>query len=924
MTTRILDCSVSIGGVDFSSYVRSIAREHFICRPVGTATISVDPENAPACTPGAAVSISEMGTQRFTGAVSDVLKGHVPATYEIECQDEMKKLAEYNFVDTEIVSSGSSTISQWIEFFLQRVGISSYSVASTTDLVPAGITFQLESCMDIVKKLCNTQGWQMYADASGAVHIGDFMTQGVPTTISNTTRVAALQDDSWLRNKITVFGYGNAKGQYTQSIPELGTETREAVLANPYIPTLAAAQGAAERMAPYFATPLDTKEVVMEGGEQVVSLLDTVEFNDGYVGAHSGLVTGVESAFGSDGYLITYYLNERCPGFWGYWVSGVLGMYCSVYHTTSGSGGVYRTLNYQTWTDIGYNLVGDDRYIHAIGLNPFIQGELWACSADGLFKLPSSGSTWSQISTGAPSNDAGDSPAPAESDLVFVDIEFDRAVSGTFYVLARKKISNPPVRTWIFKTTTSGVSWSSYGVNNAGNYAIDTKGPYVKALDLSKVDGSLLRMVGSGASGVILGIEVPSTIDSSTVLYTSSSGSPQAYGITTEEIDQDTIYIFGRSLDGYPIQKSSNGGVLFVGKGLDFTGALACRSLLTISSGSPLIALLDSAQTWESDDRAESFHLQGDLTIVPWGSDREPTGFFGAGSSGPTFSSGSPNHAWCIAGIYSTSDWKLLQRASTGPPDYYQVIIEPWKRLDVVNVWIDDLESAGVPPFSTLQFHVYVKTYRWPDYFSAKLYFKTNAGPWVDEGPWEEQDVGPLMYSQNMTLIETIDDDYRVFRTIDKILIGWTTEGIQDDRMRITFYSLPTAVTQHCRNAFTSRRRHYAGEPTWGDFESLDGCAIMEYHYNATCDDFGAECMNNDCFEYTADFTYSGTLLRQLGLGLAEIIRTDLYGGELPPDVTDPSTGDRFNKSSNYGLTATAINTGLSSTGYVSDVEIQR
>jgi len=911
MTTRVLDCDVDIGGVDVSAYVRGITREHFMCRPVGTATVSLDPENAPAVVLGSTVSIAEMGTQRFTGYLSDVVKSHVPAIYEVECQDELKKLVEYGFVDTEIVATSGSTIDAWIRFFLDRVGISSYNVATTTGLVPGGITFRLENVMEIVRKLCSTQGWQIYADASGTVHVGDLLIRHLPTTISNVVRAAALDDDSWLRNKITVFGYGNVKGQYEQSIPELGSETREVVLANPYIPNLAAAQAVAAEMAPYFATPLDTKECVMEGGEQVVSLLDTIGFTDEYMGTHSGLVTGIESDFAPSGYLVTHYLNERCPGFWGYW-GEVLGMYCSVYHPISGSGGVYRTLDYESWTDISYNLSGDDRYIHAIGLSS--QGELWSCSADGLFKLPSSGSTWNQISTGAPSNDAGDSPAPTESDLVFVDIEFDRGTSGTLYALARTRVDNPPPRAWIFKSTTSGGGWSSYGVHRGGDYAIDVKGPYVKALDLSKVDGSVLRLVAVGTSGSILAIEVPSSIDSSTTLYSTSSGSAMAYGITTEEIDDDTIYVFGRGLSGYPIQKSSNGGGSFAGKGSDFIGAQGCRSLLTSSSGSPLIALLDSSQVWESDDHAENFHKQGDLTIVPWGSDREPTNFFGVGSSGPVFSSGSPNYALCYTGTYPTSIWKLVQNASTGAPNYDVIVTEPWFSLNITRVWIDDFEEVGTPT-SSIKFHVYVETFLWSDYWDAKLYYRRNSGDWIDEGPWEEQDTGPDMRSQAMTLYETIHDEWQVFRTTAKVSLTGAY-----DRMRVAFLTRRTPTTQHCTDVYSHRARFYAGEPSWGAL--LYGCTIMEHHYNATCGYFYFECSNDDCYQFIADFTYSGALKRQLSLGLAEIELVDLEGGG--PTGGDGFTGDRFNKSSNYGVTVTPVNTGLPSTGYVSDVEIAR
>jgi len=197
MTTRLLDCSVSIGGVDVSDYVTRIQRENFVCRPMGTATIYLDPENAPSCDPGDAVTISEMNHRVFTGYVSDAVKERAPAAYEVQCQDTLKRLVEYNFVDEALVSSGE-TVTYWIEYFLNTVGVS-HSVASATEAIPSGIEFHLESVMDIVQKLCGTKGWHMYADEYGVVHIGDFFTLGAATTINNAVAVLDTSDDGWLR-----------------------------------------------------------------------------------------------------------------------------------------------------------------------------------------------------------------------------------------------------------------------------------------------------------------------------------------------------------------------------------------------------------------------------------------------------------------------------------------------------------------------------------------------------------------------------------------------------------------------------------------------------------------------------------------------------------------------------------------------------
>lgn len=460
MTTRVLNCNVTIGGVNFSAHVTGIGREHFICRPVGLATIRVDAANAPACSPGDTVSILEMGIQRFTGYVADHGIGHTPAERVIECQDEMKRLVEYQFVDTSLISDGQ-TITYWIEYFLDHVGVASYDVATTTRIVPIGIEFRLENVMEIVRKLCGAMGWQTYADANGTVHVGNFLQAGLETVLSNAVRLSTLSSDSWLRNQIIVFGRGGAKGEVIQAVPELGDETRSAVLANPYIPTQADAQAAAEEMAPYFQTPLNTKEITYEGPEAVVSLLDTVAASDDYCGYVVGLVTGMESSFDASGYVVSLYLNERCPGFWGLWdVYTDHPIYLGLNHTALGSGkGAWKTNDRRRWYNISLNLAGNELNVNAVAINPFLSGEVWVCTPAGVFKKTWAGTAWSQVSMDDPVNSELAAPAPVEADIDWLAIEFDIFSPGTIYVLGAT--SN---RAWVFKTTSGGLAWSSYQV----------------------------------------------------------------------------------------------------------------------------------------------------------------------------------------------------------------------------------------------------------------------------------------------------------------------------------------------------------------------------------------------------------------------------------------------------------------------------
>jgi len=155
-----------------------------------------------------------------------------------------------------------------------------------------------------------------------------------------------------------------------------------------------------------------------------------------------------------------------------------------------------------------------------------------------------------------------------------------------------------------------------------------------RALDVSKEDGTRIHIAGLNASSNPLAIMVPSSMDAITTLDEGTSGSPM--GIVSEWDDHDDVYFYG-TIDGSPIRRSTSGST-FANAGSEFSGQI-CRNVLVheLAAGSP-VALTSDGEAWESDDRAVSFHKQGDIGFDPLGADREPedtiwTGRFGISGS---------------------------------------------------------------------------------------------------------------------------------------------------------------------------------------------------------------------------------------------------------------------------------------------------
>lgn len=84
---------------------------------------------------------------------------------------------------------------------------------------------------------------------------------------------------------------------------------------------------------------------------------------------------------------------------------------------------------------------------------------LWAATADGVAYSVDGGANWTVLSKddlGAPTNDAGDSPAPVTGDLDQIDLWFDPQDEERIYLLR-----TTATRVWLYYSDDYGVSWSN-------------------------------------------------------------------------------------------------------------------------------------------------------------------------------------------------------------------------------------------------------------------------------------------------------------------------------------------------------------------------------------------------------------------------------------------------------------------------------
>jgi hypothetical protein len=93
---------------------------------------------------------------------------------------------------------------------------------------------------------------------------------------------------------------------------------------------------------------------------------------------------------------------------------------------------------------------------------PTGQQHIWAATEDGIGFTVDGADNWTIIALadlGVPTNDAGDSPAPAAADMTIVDVGFCPQDPDRIYVVGTT--TSPNNRAWLYKTDDYGTTWSN-------------------------------------------------------------------------------------------------------------------------------------------------------------------------------------------------------------------------------------------------------------------------------------------------------------------------------------------------------------------------------------------------------------------------------------------------------------------------------
>lgn len=462
-----IDFSVTVGGNNISSYVLSIDRTHDICQGTGGFGINLSSNFPHSPNPFDDVTIQEHGNTVFTGYVDAFAKTIEPAACKLEGTDVLKRARDY-FISEPYISQGQ-TITYWVKFFLELCGLTNYNVENTTDIVPQNTEFNMEYILDILKKLCSAQGWVYYADGVGVVHVGDLMSIGEPTIlvqeVDNLIHVVRNINDTWIRNKVIVWGHGDIMGVAEDvSNPYFDlNEVRVAALHSWWFESQQSAQDFSELLLDEFMEPLDLKECSIISDLNCPFIGDTVIVKETYTGLdHLCLVTGLKSTMSTAGAVVLVFLDAKCPAYWGWGEHPQLWGYnyylCSMYIPY----GVYkRSFDGSYWFPINNGLLGEELSVYNIGVAPWNPKEIWRVGFAGVYVSRNAGWSWTKLTMGDPLNFAGDSPAPTEGDLVWMDVGFDRFNEGTVYTLAFYVGLHGTRRGWLYKTTNGGISWEN-------------------------------------------------------------------------------------------------------------------------------------------------------------------------------------------------------------------------------------------------------------------------------------------------------------------------------------------------------------------------------------------------------------------------------------------------------------------------------
>lgn len=437
-----------VGGDDFSEYVIESSRELSLCSPIGTLEVMLSAYLPRDIDPYENVEFYENGTLVFTGDTYTAAKSRLPIELKLTCYDKLHRTKDRWFSDAYI--SNGETVAHWVKKFLKLAGINSIDVGDLTDYrVYVGYGWDHMNCFEAIMSTLKMTPYQIFCDSTGTIKIEQALRGGdLQHTINSYTDYERKKSDSWIRNRVVVFGNGFTASDVENNDYLFPGEIRTTAIGTGQIHSLGLAYSLVDDMMQVFSTPLDVKIVGIEGDPSIY-IGDVVHFTDSWTGydKEDCVVTSLTSEYTASGYTMQVTLDEKCTNFWG-WDLPPVPPPSPLYASTWGAG-VYITRDYaQSWqaTNLG------SKYVYAISVPT--DEEVWAACESGVYYTEDEGENWEKQTMGTPSAQR-DGESISEADLYFVGVE---TYMDEVYCLAGEDASRG---IWMYKSEDKGENWTN-------------------------------------------------------------------------------------------------------------------------------------------------------------------------------------------------------------------------------------------------------------------------------------------------------------------------------------------------------------------------------------------------------------------------------------------------------------------------------
>jgi hypothetical protein len=392
-----LNFQLTVDGTDLTDYLVSSERGHSMCNPLATLDLVLAPNLPVAIKPYQDVVFYENGTKVFTGYSQETIAARLPIEVSMRCNDVLIR-AQDSWFDGPITANGES-VDAWIRNFLERAGIKKVvtEVFEGYSVYP-GYGWEFSTCWNAITSCMQMCSYQVFADAHGVVHIKQAKRGTADYTINSYVSYDRITNDSWIRNRVVVFGNGFAADKQEVNPHLLPGEVRAAIAATGQIHWESTANAIASKMINEFREPLDIKVIELEGNPDY-KITQIVDFTDPETGYHKSdcMITGVNTIMNAeDGYITELTLDEKCVAFWG-WDSEPIPPPPHLYTGMSDSG-VYRAEWEYTlplaWGAYNNGLSGSALTVYDIKIRN-LNNTIWLATNGGLYKKVAD--TWVNI-----------------------------------------------------------------------------------------------------------------------------------------------------------------------------------------------------------------------------------------------------------------------------------------------------------------------------------------------------------------------------------------------------------------------------------------------------------------------------------------------------------------------------------------------